>query len=90
MRTSRDLIGFTALPCEKRRHPALLELIASVGLGLATMVTAIAVTAGVAQANVADGVIGNEGSIFAVALVLGLAFIGMGGLTLSGSRPKRH
>jgi uncharacterized membrane protein YphA (DoxX/SURF4 family) len=90
MRTSHGLIGFTTQPFEKRRHPALVELIASVALGLATIVTAVVVTAGVAQANVADGVIGNEGSIFAVALVLGLAFIGMGGLTLSGGRPKRH
>jgi hypothetical protein len=68
----------------------LPELLAGAGLALATIVTAIVITAGVAHADVADGVIGNEGSVFAIALVLGLAFIGMGGLTLPGSRPKRH
>jgi hypothetical protein len=65
-------------------------LLATAGLALATIVTAIVITAGVAHAGVADGVIGNEGSVFAVALVLGLAFIGIGGLTLPGSRPKKH
>jgi hypothetical protein len=42
---------------------------------------------------VADGVIGNEGSLFTVALLLGLAFIAVGGLsafTLPGHRQKKH
>ena len=54
---------------------------------------ATVVTAGIARADVADGVIGNEGSVFAIALLLGLIFIGMGGLTvftLPGNRPKKH
>jgi hypothetical protein len=90
MRTSPENTGFAPPASGARRNPAAAELVASAGLALATIVTAIVVTAGVAHADVAEGVIGNEGGIFAVALVLGLAFIGMGGLTLSGSRPKRH
>ena len=88
MRTSLENTGFTR-PAD-RRSAALAELIASAGLALATIVIATVLTVGVARANVADGVIGNEGSVFAIALVLGLAFIGMGGLTLPGSRPKKH
>ena len=44
------------------------------------------------RANVVDGVIGNEGSLFGIALLLGLIFIGMGGLslTLPGHKPKKH
>jgi uncharacterized membrane protein YphA (DoxX/SURF4 family) len=88
MRTPLEDTGFSPHP--EQRSAALPELLASAGLALATIVTAIVVTAGVAHAGVADGVIGNEGSVFAVALVLGLAFIGIGGLTLPGSRPKKH
>jgi hypothetical protein len=89
MRTPLENTGFMP-PAEERRSPALAELIASVVLALGTIVTAIVVTPGVARASVADGVVGNEGSVFAIALVLGLAFIGMGGLTLPGSRPKKR
>jgi hypothetical protein len=89
MHASPENTGF-APPVSGVRNPAVAELVATAGLALATIVTAIAVTAGVAHADVADSVIGNEGSIFAVALLLGLAFIGVGGLTLSDSRPKRH
>ena len=88
MRTPLENTGFT--PRTEQRSVALPELLASAGLALATIVTAIVITAGVAYADVADGVIGNEGSVFAIALVLGLAFIGVGGLTLPGSRPKRR
>jgi hypothetical protein len=88
MRTPLEDTGFTQRA--EPRSAAFPELLASAGLALATIVTAIVITAGVAHAGVADGVVGNEGSVFAVALVLGLAFIGIGGLTLPGSRPKKH
>ncbi|HZQ11644.1 MAG TPA: hypothetical protein VFB31_02410 [Pseudolabrys sp.] len=88
MRTALEKTGFATPAAE--RSPALAELVATAGLSAATIVTAIVVSAGIARADVADGVIGNEGGIFAIALVLGLAFIGMSGLTLSGSRTKRH
>ena len=90
MRTPIENTGFTPPPPADRRSSAVAELIASAGLALAIVVTVTVVTVGVARANVADGVIGNEGSVFAIALVLGLAFIGMGGLTLPGGRPKKH
>ena len=90
MRTPIENTGFTPPRPANRLAAALAELIASAGLALATVVTVTAVTVGVARANVADGVIGNEGSVFAIALVLGLAFIGIGGLSLPGGRPKRH
>jgi len=66
----------------ERRTAALAELIATIALGLCTIVAATAVTVGIANADVVDGIAGHEGSLFAVALVLGLLFIGMGGLTV--------
>jgi len=90
MRTPIENTGFTPPPPANGPSAAFAELIASAGLALATVVTVTVVTVGVARASVADGVIGNEGSVFAIALVLGLAFIGIGGLSLPGSRPKRH
>jgi len=89
MRNSPENTGFTPA-AEQRHNPAVPQLIATAGLALATLVTVTVVTAGVARADVIDGVIGNESSVFAIALILGLAFIGMGGLTLPGSRPKKH
>ena len=87
MRKPLEDTGFTP-PAERPSAP-IAELIASAGLALATVVTTTAVTVGVARAEVADGIVGNEGSVFGIALLLGLAFIGMGGLTLPGSRPKK-
>jgi len=75
----------------QRRNLALAELIASITLAIATIVVVTVVSAGVARANVADGVIGHEVSVFAVALLLGLVFIGMSGLSFApGSRPKKR
>jgi hypothetical protein len=90
MRTPLENTGFTSPPPANRRSAAFAALIASAGLALATVVTVTVVSIGVARANVADGIIGNESSVFAIALVLGLAFIGVGGLTLPGGRPKKH
>ena len=89
MRKSIENHGFTPPVGNERRTAAFAELIATLGLGVATIVTVIAVTAGVANADVVDGVVGNETSVFAIALILGLAFIGVGGLTLPG-KPRRH
>jgi len=60
----------------------LAELFAIGGLVASTLVAATVITMGVARAGVVDGVIDNEGGLFVVALVLGLLFIGMGGLTI--------
>jgi hypothetical protein len=71
----------------------LVELAAIAGLAISTVVAVTAITVGVAHAGVADGVIGNEGSLFTVALVLGLLFVAIGGLSLlppGGLRRHRH
>ena len=77
----------------ERRTVALAELVAIVGLALSTIVAATVVSVGIARADVVGNVIDNEGSMFAVALVLGLIFIAMGGLTvftLPRHKPKKH
>ena len=76
----------------ERRTAAVAELVATVALALCTIVAATVVTAGIARADVVGNVVGHEGSLFAVALVLGLLFIGMGGLTVLSlpEKPRRH
>ena len=77
----------------ERRTVALAALIATAALAFSTIVAATVVSVGIARANVVGNVIDNEGSLFAVALVLGLLFIGMGGLTiltLPGDKPKNQ
>jgi hypothetical protein len=96
MRKHIENPGFTA-PAhhrlgKERRTIALAELAATAALALSTIVAATVVSVGIARANVVDGVIGNEGSLFGISLLLGLIFIGMGGLslTLPGHKPKKH
>jgi hypothetical protein len=72
---------------EERGRVALAELAASVGLIAATVAAVTVLSVGIARADVADGVIGNEGSVFSVALLLGLLFFGMGGFTLLSRKP---
>ena len=77
----------------ERRRVALAELVAIVGLALSTIVAATVVSVGIARANVVGNVIDNEGSVFTVALLLGLIFIAMGGLTaftLPGHKAKKR
>ena len=95
MHTSMKDTGFTPPTGRSlggaRRHLAVAELIAGVALAVATVVGATVVTAGIARAEVADGVIGHESSLFGVALLLGLIFIGMSGLSLvPGEKPRRR
>lgn len=76
---------------QENRAAALASLIASAGLALAIIIAVTVVSAGIAHASVASNVIDDEGSLFAVALLLGVLFIGMGGLTIltmPGDRPK--
>ncbi len=65
----------------EHRTVAFAELVAGVALALSTMVLATVLSVGVARASVADGVIGNEGSLFAIALLLGVLFIGLGSIS---------
>ena len=96
MRRDTESTGFTAPTGhalgQERRTVAVAALIATAALTFSTIVVATVVSVGIARANVADNVIDNEGSLFAVALLLGLLFIGMGGLTILTlpHKPKSH
>ncbi len=63
-----------------RRIAVVAELIATAALALSTVVVATVVSMGMARANPASAIIDNEGGVFIVALLLGVVFIGMGGL----------
>jgi hypothetical protein len=67
---------------QERRTVALAALIATGTLTLSTIVVATVVSVGIARADAASNVIDNEGGLFVMALLLGLLFIGMGGLTI--------
>ena len=97
MRTPFESSGFTPPPSRalgvERRRVALAELIAIAGLALSTIVAATVVSVGIARADVAGDIVGHEGSVFGVALVLGLLFLAMGGLTmfsLPSHKPKKR
>jgi hypothetical protein len=95
MRNSVENTGFAPPAARKlggeRRTSALAALIASAALAICTIVVATVVSAGIANAGVADGVIGHEGSVFGIALLLGLIFIGMSGLSvMPGDKPKKR
>ena len=68
----------------ERRFAAIAELVATVALALSTLVAATVVSVGIAHAGVTDGVVGHEGSLFGIALLLGLIFIGAGSLLPRG------
>ncbi len=74
----------------ERYTVALAELAAIVGLATSTVVAATVISVGIARASVADGVVGNEANLFAVALVLGLIFIAVGGFALLPPGMRRH
>jgi hypothetical protein len=95
MRKNIEINGFHApadrtLGCE-RRTVAFAELVAGTALALSTMVVATVLSVGAARANVADRVIGHEGSLFGIALLLGLIFIGLGGISaLPSDKHGKH
>jgi hypothetical protein len=80
-----EIGGFHAPDCRtlgrERRTVAVAELVAGIALALSTVVVATVLSIGVARANVADRIIGHEGSLFGIALLLGLIFIGLGGIS---------
>ena len=72
------------------RRAVFTELAAIVGLTIATVIAATAVSVGIARASVVDGVLDNDGGLFTIALLLGLAFVAVGGLSLlPGERRPR-
>ena len=90
-RSERALVQSRALETtESRKRPvALVELITTVSLALSTVVAATAVSIGIARADVfgirADG----DAAPLAIALLIGLLLLAMGGLTaLMANGPK--
>lgn len=88
MRDSVHTPGFSPLPDRplgrERRGVAVAELLASIGIALCTLIAGMVVTVGIARADVASQIIDQEGSLFAIALMLGLVFAALGGLSLIG------
>ena len=87
-----ETTGFTAPSAHtlgnERRTVAVAQLVATAALAFATLVAATVVSVGFARADVGT-VIDNEGSVFAIAMILGLMFAAMGGLTVL-SLPHRQ
>ena len=95
MRKHIQFAGFTSpagrtLLGTERRTAVFAELVATIGLALSVLVAATVVSIEVARADVATNVIDNESGLFAIALLLGLLFIGMGGLTALSLPHSRH
>jgi hypothetical protein len=97
MPTSPHTTGFNpravGKPGRERRSATFAELVATVGLTLSILVAATVVSVGIARADVGMNIIDNESGFFAVALIVGLAFAAMGGLTilhLPGDKTHRH
>ena len=95
MKSSLEGTGFIAPPAHElgreRGTVAVASLVASLVLALCTIVAATVVSVGIARASVGDGVIDNEGTLFVLALVLGLlAFIGIGSISLLPRRNPKH
>ena len=93
MRRHVQLAGFMP-PAERvlgreRRNVAIAQLVTTIALAICTILAVTVVSAGIAHADVVGNVIDNESSLFAIALLLGLLFIGMGGLTIL-SLPHSH
>jgi hypothetical protein len=95
MRKHIEPAGFTP-PANRslgseHRSVALAELVASFGLALSTLIAATVISVGIARADVVSSVIDNEGGLFVIALLLGLLFIGVGGVTIvSMPHASRH
>jgi len=77
---------------DERRRVALAELIAIVGLAVSTIVAATVVSVGIARADVIGSLARHDSGVIGMALLLGLIFVGMGGLTVVGSnrKPSKH
>lgn len=77
----------------EHRRAACAELVATVALVICTLIAATAVSVGIARADAAGAIIDNEAGLFAIALLLGLLFAAMGGLTaltLPGHRLRKR
>jgi hypothetical protein len=90
-RIERARLQRCALPTtESRSRPvALVELITTAALALSTVVAATAVSIGMARADVFGFRTDGDPSPFAIAALIGLLLLAMGGLTaIMASSPK--
>jgi hypothetical protein len=71
-----------------RHGVAVLQLVASLTLALSTAITATVVTIGYARADALNLVADADGGPMGVALLLGLLFAGIGGLTVLMARGR--
>jgi hypothetical protein len=96
MRNRLDNNGFSppagATLHVERSRAALAELVTIAALAASTLLVATVVSVGIARADVGSGVIDQDGSVFTIALVLGVLFIGIGGFAIlpQGDRRPRH
>lgn len=74
----------------EHRTAAFAELLATFALAASTLIAATVVSIGIARADVATNVIDNEGGLFAISLLLGLLFIGVGGATILSLPRHKH
>ena len=86
-------VGFASPVTEKnfakRRH-AGIELLATMALAVSLVISATAVSIGMARAQAIGAVVrDNNGAPLAIAIVLGLLLAGMGGLTAIAARERR-
>lgn len=90
-KSERALVQRCALETtESRRRPvALVELIATVALALSTVVAVTAVSIGIARAAVLSARADSDPAALAIALLIGLLLLAMGGLTaMTAGSPK--
>jgi hypothetical protein len=90
-KSERALVQRCALEtAESRRRPvALVELIAAVALVLSTVVAVTAVSIGIARADVFGIRTDADSASLAIALLIGLLLLAMGGFTaLMADSPK--
>jgi hypothetical protein len=73
----------------KRRSIAVVELITTASLALSTGVAIAAVSIGIARAGAIGSVIKGDSGLLAIALIIGLLFSAMGGLTAMVAGPQR-
>lgn len=76
---------------ESRERPvAVVELMTSIGLALSTLVTATAVSIGIARVDVFGIRVDGDPSSLAIGLLIGMLLLATGGLTTAMvTRPKR-
>jgi hypothetical protein len=72
-----------------KRRSAGIELIATLGLAVAFVIAATAVSIGVARAQALGAVANDDGAPLAIAVFLGLLLAGMGGVTALAARERR-